>query len=405
MRISTEALPKHLEPALTWIGGLIGAALDKRVAGFEQQEKANPLLGAHFRENYPLEFALAKARRFRKTTGHIPKGEEYHRLYSFLIPAHRIHSALPMAAKAPFEGRLRQALSSTDGARPFAYEITIATHLMQKGWDVEFVDYLGSARFDLLARQGATEVEVECKTTSGDTGRKIHRQEVNRLADLLLPLAQRLADEAGCHRLLITVPDRLSRSLQDLSGIATIASSAAHQRNSAPSDLAQVDYIFDGAGSWPEPDDPNILPFFERRFGVQNANVMFLGRPHTSIVAIMIRSARPDTVVKSIAEEAKAAADQCSGNRPALIALHLIDQISRSNLQAMLKTSNDLHLITHEVFKSGKRQHVDSLAFTVPPVARTDAFGGRRLSGDLVMLNNPEPRFPCEKLRSIFRPS
>jgi hypothetical protein len=70
-----------------------------------------------------------------------------------------------------------------------------------------------------------------------------------------------------------------------------------------------VDYTFDGTGSWPEPDDPSILPFFENRFGVQNANMMFLGLPHTSIVAIMIRSAKSDTVVKSIADEAKEAAD------------------------------------------------------------------------------------------------
>jgi hypothetical protein len=88
-----------------------------------------------------------------------------------------------------------------------------------------------------------------------------------------------------------------------------------------------------------------------------------------------------------------------------LIALHLIDEINRSDLRAMLKTSNALHSITHEVFKSGKRHHVDSLAFTVPQVAWTDAFGARWLSGDLIMLNNPEPRFPCGELRSIFQPS
>ena len=40
-----------------------------------------------------------------------------------------------------FEGRLRNSISSTNGFRPFAYEISIATHLMQKGWDVEFADY------------------------------------------------------------------------------------------------------------------------------------------------------------------------------------------------------------------------------------------------------------------------
>ena len=64
---------------------------------------------------------------------------------------------MPAAAKTPFEGRLRDAVNGTYGARPFAYEISLATHLMQKGWDVDFVDYLGVARFDFLARQGVAE--------------------------------------------------------------------------------------------------------------------------------------------------------------------------------------------------------------------------------------------------------
>jgi hypothetical protein len=77
MRISTEALPQHIEPAVNWISGLIGAALDKRVAGFEQQERNNPLLALHFRANFPLEFALAKARKYCRSTGRLPKGDEY----------------------------------------------------------------------------------------------------------------------------------------------------------------------------------------------------------------------------------------------------------------------------------------------------------------------------------------
>ena len=124
--------------------------------------------------------------------------------------------------KTPFAGRLRDAVNGANGARPFAYEISIATHLMQKGWDVEFIDYSGAGRFDLLARQEAVEVEVECKTTSGDTGRKIHRQEVNRLSDLLLTVTRQLADEGGCHRILVTIPDRLGKSTQELSCIASV---------------------------------------------------------------------------------------------------------------------------------------------------------------------------------------
>jgi hypothetical protein len=196
-------------PAVNWVGGLIGAATDKRVAGIEKRERADPLLAAHFRENFELEFALAAARNYCRSTGRLPKGKDYDSLYSFLIPAQRIHAALPAVAKTPYEGRLRDA-------------------------------------------------------------------------------------------------------------------------------------------------------------------------------------------VKEVAE-------QCSGARPALIALHLVDPLSRDYLQSMLRMPNGIHTITNTVFRNENRWHVDSIAFTVPQVRRTDQSGARWLSGDLVMLNNPQPRFVCPELRSIFR--
>jgi hypothetical protein len=118
MRVSTDALVSDIEPAMDWIGGLIGAAVDKRIGAFEKQERLNPLLAHHFRENFPLEFALAKARQYRRNTGRLPKGREYDPLYSFIIPTQRIHAALPDAAKSPFEGRLRDAVNGAHGARP-----------------------------------------------------------------------------------------------------------------------------------------------------------------------------------------------------------------------------------------------------------------------------------------------
>ena len=117
----------------------------------------------------------------------------------------------------------------------------------------------------------------------------------------------------------------------------------------------------------------------------------------------MITSAKADSVVDTISEQAKEAAEQCSGTRPALIALHLVDQLSRDDLQSLLRTSNGLHAITHAVFQNANRLHVDSIAFTVPQVRRSTQPGARWLSGDLVILNNPNPRFACPELRSIFR--
>jgi hypothetical protein len=138
MRIGTDARERDIEPAVNWISGLIGAAVDKRVLAFEQSKHRNPLLTSYFRDNFPLECALAKARKYKKKTGRLPKGNEFDLLYSFLISAQRIHAELPQAAISRFEGALRKALKDSNGLRPFAYEVGIAATLCKKKWDVEF---------------------------------------------------------------------------------------------------------------------------------------------------------------------------------------------------------------------------------------------------------------------------
>jgi hypothetical protein len=90
MKINIEVRPADIEAALNWASGLIGAAVDKKVAALQRQEAANPLLALHQRETFAFEHALARARRYSKSTGRLPKGEEFFRLYSFLIPASRI---------------------------------------------------------------------------------------------------------------------------------------------------------------------------------------------------------------------------------------------------------------------------------------------------------------------------
>jgi hypothetical protein len=198
MRISTDGTERDNEPAGNWVSGLIGAAIDKRVLTLEQSEQKNPfLIASHFRDNFPLEYALSKARKYKKNTGRLPKGNEFDLLYGFLITAQRMDAELPQVAKRRFEGALRGTLNDANGLRPFAYEVGIAAHLIGKKWDVEFTDLCGTARFDFLARQDNIEIEVECKTTSGDTGRKIHRKEVYRLVNLILPTMQQFTHTAG----------------------------------------------------------------------------------------------------------------------------------------------------------------------------------------------------------------
>lgn len=403
MRISIEATRRDVVPAFEWVGGLIGNALDTRIAAIRQQEDKNLLLAQHFHDLYSLEFALAQARKYRKSTGRLPKGDAFDALYSFLISAYRIHQALPKQALSTFEGQFAKSANDANGLRPFAYELAIATHLMGKGWDVEFTDYSGITRFDFLARGDGVEIEIECKATSNDRGRKIHQQEVNRLADLLLGTTERLTETPGCHLIRVTVPDRLGSSNEELSGIAALVANAAEQRNSVAAPLANVDYIHNDIITWPEPTkDVGSRFFFEQKLGLVNCHLLFHGSVGTSIVAVAIASAKPDSVVKYIAREAKSAADQCSGTRPALIALNLVDQIPHDELEEMLRKPGGIHRIAAAVFESDKRTHVDSIAFTLPQRVQT-LDGATSMSGRLVRLDNPQPKFECLAIKDIFR--
>jgi hypothetical protein len=310
---------------------------------------------------------------------------------------------LPEEGRRAFEGKLQDFVAGTYGARPFAYEIGIATHLMQKGWDVEFADLCGSAQFDFLARRGDAELEVECKTSSGDAGRKIHRQEVNRLADLLIPVTETLLQNAGCHLLRIVVPDRLGKSPGELNGLAALAKSAI-ETGETVGDFGTVTY-WKETGTWRDPaseDDKEARSFFEERLGGTHCHLFFHGRPGHAIVAASITSRKPDKVVGALSDEAVKAAKQCSGTRPAIVTMQLIDPINREDLRGMLCTPNGLHKIAHAVFKNEARAHVDSIMFSTPQQLTPESVGVQRMSASVLVLHNDKAKFPTEAARSVF---
>jgi hypothetical protein len=228
----------------------------------------------------------------------------------------------------PFSGRLRDAANNQHGARPFAFEISTAVHLMRQGWDVDFADYSGTDRFDLLARGQNVEIEIEVKSPSEDAGRKIHRKEMNRLADLMVPTTEQLANEQGCHLLRVTIPGRLPAGEKELVEISALVAKAAGGKFTVSASLGCVEYGARDNSGWPDPRSGNeARKFFEDLFAVSNQHILFYGRERFSIVAVLVESSLPNQVLEALADEAKKAADQCTGQRPAVIALQLADRI------------------------------------------------------------------------------
>jgi len=111
--------------------------------------------------------------------------------------------------------------------------VKVGTSILPTTWEPT-----GSIR----ARRQDVEIEMEVKSPSADAGRKIHRKEMNRLADLMVPTTKQLANEQGCHLLRITVPDRLPAGEKELVEISALVAKAAAGKSTVSADLGRVEY-------------------------------------------------------------------------------------------------------------------------------------------------------------------
>ena len=285
--------------------------------------------------------------------------------------------------------------ASLHGAQPFAFEIGMAVHLMRRGWDVDFADYSGTARFDFLARRQDVEIEMEVKSPSGDAGRKIHRKEMNRLADMMVPTTEQLANAQGCHLLRVTVPDRLPAGKKALEEITAMVAKAAEEKSTVSADLGRVEYVARDISDWPDPRSGNeARAFFAELFAVGNQHIFFHGRERFSVVAVLVESSGsvlPNQVLKALADQAKKAAGQCTGERPAVIALQFADPIDAAELKVLLRTRSGLHAVAGQVFEGSKRLHVDSHSVRGSSVPKAAKWRSRLVSSPVATLFNPNP--------------
>ena len=392
---------------MSWIVANFGGALNKRLKGFEGEQRQNPLLGPYWRDNFPIEIELGNARLHFHNTSRYPQGSRFDVAYGFAVGAMRIYQALPSVARERFLGRLKGAMKDQFGLRPIAYELRTAIHLMKRGYDVTFSDLIGAGRSDFIAAKDGEEIDVECKTTSVDTGRKIHRKQLHTLSRSLLPIVDRLLIDGGGHLVQLTVRGRLENREPQVAALTQLFSSGALAKSSVKNETGSFAYRRDSSGKTftKDTDETMVRAVLCEAFGDRNGHALFRWRENCGFVAIAIESDEPDTVLESIAEQAKDAADQCSGARPAVLAIQLVE-MDRDALKKLLETASGVHLIAHAVFRSQQRSFVDSIGFSIAPDAHseTDFATSRELGGDVATLFNPAPRFPCEAARSIFSP-
>ena len=234
-----------------------------------------------------------------------------------------VHALLSARGRQVLEGRLRDSMKAETGFASLYLELDLAQRLMDHGYDVEFVDMEGNARFDLLFNHDAFSGEVECKSLSADAGRQIHRKDFYRFMEAITPALAAQAELKRREVLVASLDGRLPSNTADQARLVRTTESML--RDGAPSVVQcssfclERRFYVDCLGQAPIYDRKAFYKACIAAFG-ENTHVAG-GLTEDGGCLIVMRSNREDDTSKPMLEAMRKAASQFTGERPAFIAI------------------------------------------------------------------------------------
>jgi hypothetical protein len=202
----------------------------KCVDDLSKWQNRTQLFDDYLEQRHGIELAFERVTQRRRSTGRLiwpPKDISTIRYYNLALTATAVYDRLSVRGKKKLAGMIVNALQSEFGFGPLAFEMQIVTHLMGRGFDVQFNDIEGDGGFDFLATRNGTQVEVECKHVSGDIGRNIHKKRQLVLGEHLLPRLDETIKQLGCGILVeVEMLDKLTGRLDHLEEITRLVISA-----------------------------------------------------------------------------------------------------------------------------------------------------------------------------------
>jgi hypothetical protein len=301
-----------------------------------------------------------------------------------------VHARLSTSGQIALRGRLRDSLKAKNGFSSLYLEIDLARRLFDAGFEVEFADIEGLARYDLRFWKGTTTGELECKSISTDAGRQIHRKDFYRFIEAIEP---QIIDGARVNYgiLLVTLQERLPSDIERQG----ILRDAAKKMLSAPSvpTLQGTFFVIEQrefeelVGTTPVAGVEEFYRLCRTVFG-DNCHASGVIGLHNNCLVVM-RSLREDDHSKPIYNALKDADRQFSSMRPSFIFLQFDDIEPRDLLSLNLRRR--MGILSYAFFYKRKPSHVAAICYC--------AYDGLILSSQgvgvpAVATLNPEPMFP-----------
>jgi hypothetical protein len=344
MLIDTAIDVRVLPTALARFTAIVGLGRWKKcVDDLSKWQNRTQLFDDYLEQRHGVELAFERVAQRRRLTGRLiwpPKDISTIRYYNLALSATAVYDRLSVRGKKKLAGMIASALQSEFGFGPLAFEMQIVTHLMGRGFDVQFNDIEGDGGFDFLATRNGTQVEVECKHVSGDIGRKIHKKRQLVLGEHLLPRLDETIKQLGCGILVeVEMLDKLTGRLDHLEKITRLVISAisSGKETGQVCDVSARKVPFDAQhpafakGRNVEIQDIARLFGMDPDFG--NRHVIINIAPGRAVACVLLQSRKPDTVLPTIIKKLTAdAKKQFTHDRAALLCVHMSDLTSEQLL-------------------------------------------------------------------------
>jgi hypothetical protein len=391
---------------------------------FEKRVNDNLFLDEYFMQRYPVELAMRQlhGRLQRGTKIDLPTDYAEIALLSFASMVARVYARLSKPGQKRLAGMLLSGLDGEAGLAPLVHEMGMAAHLMSRGFDVKFSDIESGGGYDFLAERDGASFEIECKTASGDLGRKVHLRRLYQLGGRVYPLMAEASRTRGGGQLArIVLPTRLSGAVDQIEGISRCLEDAlSNGRSFAGPEPCSVEFnSFSLAGSPFESQAPGkitkgeLMQYLEQTFGLVGNTIALFGPPD-GVVVVAVSSRQPDSVVGGLVRQLKDSVKrQFSGTRPGVMCVKFLD-VSQDELIELAEYDSKeqpsaLKLASNYLLRREDWQWVHTLAFLTPghPLASRTVVGQTvtrevRERGRPYVFRNPDNPMAQDGRYSIF---
>ncbi len=283
---------------------------------------------------------------------------------------------------------LRDRILADQAIAPIFIELTTSAHYTLRGYQVDWIEPSttpGLRTAEMIVRGPDGEAEIECKSSTVDSGRKVTRRAFYALCDRIVDEFSAFSRRTGEAKVEIYLGSRIrsSSSWQDAVCAAVVdALSDGHQHPLPDNGYVSANWV-ERARGLTEPERLDYLrqtvSQFDQGMGYVDLNP---DRSVGRMLTVVCRSLEADHVVKAIRKSLKDALDQFSGTRPARIVCYVPEVASLE----VLKSGSALHVMTGEFFQKHD-EFLHSVVYVSDPMETQLADGLESLIQGLTFTN------------------